>query len=190
MRTLRGRGGPTLIRRVTTTGVLVLGCAIVATAAAASSDTLRFTTVARGSYHEKVSGPSTSSFGYVADRIGGVFLLATPEDQPKIEALDFRKFFAIWVTIVRPTTGYSVTIKRVTLQRAGASRQACVLVAIGRPAPGRAVRQEKTVSYHIVKLRRGKLGPVTADRIVLRETSGHILYATKAPAARLGLCRT
>lgn len=110
-------------------------------------------------------------------------------DRARIDALDFRKIFAIRLELVRPTGGYSLTIKRVTLQRVGASRQACVLVAIGKPRPGEAVRPTKTFLYEIVKLRRGRLGPIAADRVVFRDIQGGLVYATKSPPARTALCR-
>lgn len=176
-----------MLRSIAVTSLLAV--AIVVSEAAARTDALRFTTVARGTLETKYPGPSTSAFGLVANRIGDMYGTFGPVDRARIEALDFRKIFAIRLELVRPTGGYSLRIRRVTLQRVGASRQACVLVAIGKPRPGEAVRPTKTFLYEVVTLRRGRLGPIAADRVVFRDVQGGLVYATKAPAARTGLCR-
>jgi hypothetical protein len=168
-------------------------CAIVAAAAcsaalaalagaAPSRDrVLRFTTVERDSIPERAPVSTTYAFASVADRI-----THDPRDQPG-PAIDYRKFATVYVAIVRSTSGYSVTIKRLTLQRHGTVDQICARVAIAAPPADRIVTQVKTRFWHFVKIPRKSFGASVPTTIVARATTGRLLYTLAS--ARAGLCK-
>jgi hypothetical protein len=99
--------------------------------------------------------------------------------------VDFRKYFAVYATLQRPTSGYSLTIRRILLQRFGGYRQICAIAVIGKPTG--AVTQVKSMSAHYVKIRRGSLGMNVPDHIVLREQRAGVLSATAG--SRTAACR-
>ena len=57
--------------------------------------------------------------------------------------------------------------------------------SVGRPTG--AVEQQRSMSAHYVKIRRGRLGFNVPDHIILRERRTAVLYAT--PGSRTGACR-
>jgi hypothetical protein len=159
-----------------------LACSALAGAASADR-VLRFATVERSSTPERAPVSTTFSFASVADRV-----THDPLDRPgRVNPVDYRHFAAVYVLVVRPTSGYSVTIKRLTLQRRGRVDQICARVAVAPPAPDRLVTQVKTRFWHFVKIPRGSFGASVPDTIVARDTKGHLLYTP--PAARPRLCR-
>jgi hypothetical protein len=101
------------------------------------------------------------------------------------DEVDFRKYFAVYVTVMRPTSGYSLTIRRVLLQRFGSYRQICTIATLARPSG--PITQEKSLSAHYVKIKRGGLGFNVPDHIVLRQRAGGVLQAT--PGSRTAACR-
>ena len=107
--------------------------------------------------------------------------------------IDWNRRIAISATIAKPTTGYSLRIVRVALQRVKPGfRQFCVLVRIGKPRPGQPVERSVTFAEHIVTLDRKpfKQGyTVDVPRAwVLRDVTGP-LVAHNVALVRPSLCR-
>lgn len=166
-------------RRIAITGAVVAAAAAAAAAGAAtgSNRTLAFTTVNRGTVPWKLPGPSKQQWAQVVNRV---------IDAPgQGEQVDFRKYFGVYAYVMRPTSGYSLTIRRILLQRFGGYRQLCAIASIARPTG--AVTQEKSMSAHYVKIKRGRLGFDIPTHIVLREQRAGVLYAV--PGSRTDVCR-
>ncbi|MFY9578747.1 MAG: hypothetical protein WAQ33_05435 [Gaiellaceae bacterium] len=112
------------------------------------------------------------------------WMLNTTE-RSKVEAVKLASHFLIGVTIVRRSSGYGVTIKRVTLQQAPrAKRQFCIVAKIDRPGPGEAVTIEPFVAQHVVTLssRRFRIDQfhwAIPQAFVLRNTKDMLLAASK-----------
>src|ERR671931_154696 len=106
-------------------------------AATASNRVLAFTTVTHGTVPFNLPRmPSRDANAEVVNNI---------VDAPgQSEQFDFRKYFAVYATIMRPTSGYSLTIRRILLQRFGGYRQICAIDVIGKPSG--AVEQGKSMS--------------------------------------------
>jgi hypothetical protein len=90
----------------------------------------------------------------------------------------------VYLFVIRPTAGYDLTIRRLLLQRFGSYRQICARVTLTRPTG--AVTQEKSMSAHYVKIKRGGLGLDVPDHIVVRERRGEVVFAT--PGSRRAAC--
>jgi hypothetical protein len=166
-----------MVKTVTTAAVVgALALAGTAGAAPGSNQGLTFKTVTRGTVPWKFASPGIGAWAQVVNRV---------VDAPgQGEQVDFRKFFGVYAYVMRPTSGYSLTIRRVVLQRLGGFRQLCVVATVGRPSG--AVTQEKSMSAHYVKIKRGRLGLDVPDHLVLRERGAGVLYA--APGSRRGAC--
>jgi hypothetical protein len=68
--------------------------------------------------------------------------------------LDWNASFALSAAVAEPTTGYRLTIRRITIQRIhGAHRQFCVIAYVTRPDVGAAVLR-RSWALHVVKLSR------------------------------------
>jgi hypothetical protein len=162
---------------VTTAAVVgALALAGAAGAAPEANSVLAFSTITRGTVPWKLPGPERNAWAQVVNRV---------VDAPgQGEQVDFRKYFGIYAYVIKPTSGYSLTIRRVLLQRFGGYRQICAIASVGRPSG--AVTQEKSMSAHYVKIKRGRLGLNVPDHIVLRERRAGVLYA--APGSRTGAC--
>jgi hypothetical protein len=170
------------VRRISTAGAVAAATAVATTAlaggAAASDRTLAFTTVTRGTVPWKLAPPSKSAWAQVVNRV---------IDAPgQGEQIDFRRYFGVYAYVMKPTSGYSLTFRRIVLQRFGGYSQICVVATVQRPSG--AITQERSMSAHYVKIRRGRLGFNVPDHIVLRERRAAVLYAT--PGSRTGACRS
>jgi hypothetical protein len=161
-----------------------LACLVVATAAAAavtgiataSNVPLRFATVTHDTVPWKLAAPQ-QAWAQVVNRV---------IDAPgQGEEVDFHKYFGVYAFVMRPTSGYSLTLVRIQLQRLVGYRQICAAAAVHRPTG--AVTQERSLSAHYVRIKRGRLGLNVPDHIVLRERRGGVLYAT--PGSRRDACR-
>jgi hypothetical protein len=203
-----GRGKRRLRRPATFLAVAVVSGAL-GYALAASGIPLRFINVTHGSTQPAVSGEHVRkawaeivpSINYV----GGAAL--TKQDVAHLEAIHYMTHFAIGVIYVAPTSGYSVSVKRITLQRISRTkRQFCVIAAINGPATGQPVVQRAFYADQFVKLssrrfRIDQLHWAIPMRWVLRSTSGKLLgvsvpggapsgvWPGTRPDARPGLCR-
>jgi hypothetical protein len=161
----------------------LVACSGALAAAAPGDRPLRFSTVERESRPEQAPVSMTFAVATVADRRS-----RDPLERPdRANPVDYRKFAAVYVAVVRPTAGYSVTIKRLTLQRRSRFAQVCARAAVAPPPPDRLVAQVKTRSWHFVKIARGSFGATVPRAIVLRDANDRLLYAR--PAARARLCR-
>jgi hypothetical protein len=166
--------------------IAIIGAAVAVTTAAATtagaatapSRVLAFKTVTHGTVPFNLpSAPSRDASAMVVNNV-----VEAPGQGTDV---NFRKYFAVYATIMRPTSGYSLTIRRVLLQRFGSYRQFCAIAVIGRP--NGAVEQVKSMSAHYVKIQRGRLGLNVPDHIVLREQRAGVLSAT--PGSRTAACR-
>jgi hypothetical protein len=154
-----------------------LGVTAAVGAATDSNRVLAFKTVRRATVPWKLTPPTEPSWAQVVNRV---------VDAPgQGDEVDFRKYFGVYAYTMRPTSGYSLTIVRVVLQRFGGYGQICAVASIGRPTG--AVEQQRSMSAHYVKIRRGRIGFNVPDHIVLRERRAGVLYAT--PGSRTGACR-
>jgi hypothetical protein len=141
---------------------------------------LPFRTVLKFSADDPSSDPPNSAYAFAANRRVEVLGHIDPDKEARLDAIDFRKVFLVWTVLVRPTTGYSITIKRVTVERGGPGRQLCVIAAVTRPGAGQPVTRTKTDAYHYVSVRRGALELNVPEGVVLRAADGKLLYATRA----------
>jgi hypothetical protein len=159
--------------------VVVLGLALTTAAGAATrvDRVLPFATVTHGTVPWSLSGPANDAGGQVVNRV-----IDAPGQGDQV---DFRRFFAVYVFVIRPTGGYDLTIRRLALQRFGGSSQICARVTLARPSG--AVTQVKSMSAHYVKVRRGRLGFDLPDHIVVREARGAVVFAT--PGSRRAACK-
>jgi hypothetical protein len=160
--------------------VLVASLAIIAGTAAAAARPLPFRTVLKWTAEDPSSDPANSAYGFVANRRVEVIGHIDPDKEARLDAVDFRNLFLVWAVLVRPTTGYSIAIKRVTVVRGGPGRQLCVIATVRRPRGGQPVTPKKTDSYHYVSVRRGALKLNVPEGVVLRAADGKLLYATPA----------
>jgi hypothetical protein len=148
-------------------------------ASTASNRTLAFATVNRGTVSWKFPTPAAgTAWAQIVNRV--------VEAPGQGEDVDFRKYFGVYAYVMRPTSGYAFTIRRILLQRLGGFRQLCVVASVPRPTG--AVTQEKSMSAHYVKIKRGNLGFNLPDHIVLRQQRAGVLYAT--PGSRRAACKT
>jgi hypothetical protein len=160
-----------------TVAAATFAAATTAGAATEANRVLVFTTVNSGTIPWKLPGATRSAWAQLVNRV---------VDAPgQGDEVDFRKYFGVYAYVMRPTSGYTFTIRRILLQRFGGYRQICVIAAIGKPTG--AVTQEKHMSAHYVKIKRGRLGFNIPDHIVVREQRAAVLYAD--PGSRTGACR-
>jgi hypothetical protein len=169
----------TRIVSAVTVAAATIAAATTADAATEANRLLAFTTVTHGTVPFNLPGtPARDGSASVVNRV-----VDAPGQGTQV---DFRKYFGVYATIMRPTSGYSLTIRRILLQRFGGYRQICAIAVVGRPTG--AVTQVKSMSAHYVKIKRGRLGLNVPDHIVLREQRAGILSAT--PGSRTAACRT
>jgi hypothetical protein len=118
----------------------------------------------------------------------------TQAQQDHLDAvIDWNRRIALSATVAERTTGYSLRIVRVALQRVRPGfRQFCVLVRVQKPRPGEAVEPRVTVAEHVVTLDRKPFKDgfvVDVPRAwVLRDVGG-ALIAHNATLVRPSLCR-
>ena len=146
----------------------------------AAARPLPFRTVLKWSADDPSSDPPNSAYAFAANRRIEVLGHLDPDKESQLDAIDFRNVFLVWAVLVRPTTGWSITIKRITVERGGPGRQLCVVAALKRPGSGQPVTRAKTDAYHYVRVRRGALGLSVPEGVVLRSAGGKLLYATRA----------
>ena len=165
-------------------GVVILTSLTIVTATAARAaeggKALPFRTVLKWSADDSSSDPPTSAYAFAANRRAEVFGHIDPDKEARLDTVDFRKVFLVWTVLVRPTTGWSIAIKRVTVERGGPGRQLCVIATVTRPGAGQPVTRAKTDTYHYVSVRRGALKLNVPEGVVLRAADGKLLYATRA----------
>lgn len=148
-------------------------------AAGASTDVNRilpFKTVTHGTVPWGLSGPSREAGGQVVNRV-----IDAPGQGQEV---DFRRFFAVYIFVIRPTGGYDLTIRGIVLQRFRGYSQICARVTLKHPTG--AVTQEKSMSAHYVKVKRGRLGRDVPDHIVVRDPRDGVVFAT--PGSRRAAC--
>jgi hypothetical protein len=93
----------------------------------------------------------------------------------RLEQFPRSKRFPLLVAIVRSTTGYSITVKRITYQHPTAEiDQFCVIATVTKPRAGEPVEHRRTVSTHAVQID--------------REASGSRSRPERSCARRTGRC--
>ena len=175
---------------------VVAALASVSAAGATSGTPLRFTTVTQGSSQPTVPSERLGrTLALVMTSIGmtyGVEVTLTKEEFAKLQAVSFQTHFAIAVSYAARTSGYSVTIKRIALQRISRSRrQFCVVAQVTPPKTGAAVIQRGTYAEHIVKLSANRFRVdefhwAIPTAYVLRSTTGKLLDVSRAGGGNLG----
>ena len=101
------------------------------------------------------------------------------------------KQFLLVASIVRSTTGYRITVKRIRYQHPSSDvEQFCVIAAVSKPRPGQAVEQRRTVSSQVVRISRSRFGVSFSAAAILRGADGKLLASTTTfQPVRPGLCR-
>jgi hypothetical protein len=171
---------------------IVLAAALLsAPSAGASSGTrLPFTTVTQGSSQPTVPNERLGrTIALVMPTIGhtyGLEVTLTKAEFAKLQGIGFQTHFAIGISLAARTSGYSVTIKGITLQRISRSkRQFCIVAQVTSPKPGDAVIQRGTYAEHTVQLssnrfRIDEFHWAIPTRFVLRSTAGKLLDVSKS----------
>jgi hypothetical protein len=108
-----------------------------------------------------------------------------------LDRFPWRKRFLLAAAIVRPTTGYSIRVKRISYQHpAPGVEQFCVVATVSKPRPSQAVEQRRTVSAHVVQIARRGFGLSFSRAAILRSSDGHLLATTtEFGEVRPGACR-
>jgi hypothetical protein len=119
---------------------------------------------------------------YIVPRVGEVqFMAPSIISNAHLQELDrfpWSTRFVILTAIVRPSTGYAVTVKRIKHQRAAAFEQFCVFVAVKKPARGEPVETRKVESLHAVQIARRGFGPTPTLSSVTLDLNGKVLSRT------------
>ena len=99
----------------------------------------------------------------------------------RLEQFPRSKRFPLLVAIVRSTTGYSITVKRITYQHPTAEiDQFCVIATVTKPRAGEPVEHRRTVSTHAVQIDRRGFGLAFSSGAILRSSDGTLLSKTTA----------
>jgi hypothetical protein len=138
------------------------------------------------------SGRSTTAT-YVLPRLGETQYMApsiiSTAHLAELDRFPWSKRFVVLTAIVRPSTGYAVTIRRVKFQRAGLLEQICVFVAVKKPAPGQPVERRAIESIHAVHVARRGFGLAPTRASVTLDLTGKVLSRTSdGPPIRPKLC--
>jgi hypothetical protein len=175
-----------------------LGVVLVALAAAAAlvpsgaarhqlrTRPVQFTTL----WHKSAEGTGKSPYfrqttpaitAYVYERIADAQYAAPIYlSKAHLDTLDrfaWSKRFLLLASVVRPTTGYSITIKRITYQHVSAQiQQFCVIAAIKKPRPNEPMERRLNASIHVVQIPRRGFGFTITHAVVLRDVSGKLLW--------------
>ena len=91
----------------------------------------------------------------------------------------------------RPTTGFSIRVKRIAYQHLTPDiEQFCVVATVSKPRPGKSVEQRRTVSTHVVQIARRSSGLGFSAAAILRSSDGELLATTTSfGPVRPGACR-
>lgn len=111
-----------------------------------------------------------------------------------LAALDrfaWSKRFALVAAVVRPTTGFSIRVKRIAYQHPTPEiEQFCVVATVSKPRPGQPVEERRTVSAHVVQIARRSFGLGFSSAAILRSSEGELLATTTSfGPVRPGACR-
>jgi hypothetical protein len=127
------------------------------------------------------AGRSTTAT-YVLPRIGEVQYMApsiiSNAHLAELDRFPWSTRFIVLTAIVRPTTGYEVTVKRIKHQRVGLFEQFCVFVAVKKPASGQPVERRKVESLHAVQVARRGFGLSPTFSSVTLDLKGNVLSRT------------
>lgn len=111
---------------------------------------------------------------------------------PRFGKLDWRRSFLIGVATRKPTTGYTVRIRKISLQRVDANTtQFCVIAAIRPPGANAPVERRPTTSFDVVTIRRAGFGLSFTPSALLRDDRGKLLSRGRLAGypVRPTLCR-
>jgi hypothetical protein len=156
---------------------------------------LRFTTVTHGNSQPTIPGEVFGRvyWNAVADSVLNAELsfenALSKEEEATLQNVEFQTHFVIGVVIPEPTSGWTVTIRRVTVQRVTKSkRQFCIVADLKRPPPGTAVQPKAFYAEHVVQLsssrfRIDQFHWAIPKRWVLRESRGKLLGTSMVGSA-------
>jgi hypothetical protein len=184
---------PTL-RRVAATAFVGLALAGLATAATKPT-VLRFTTVVRDS---KPVGSDEPYWDVM--KVGEIRAWIVPDaaamtswyyafptaDQRSFDAVDWNTHFVFAATTKQRTSGFRLTIKRVSLQRVSRTvRQLCVIASLEKPRRGEPVVGRPYFSSHAVAMKSARFRIdefhwAIPTRFVLRSPTGALLTESRA----------
>lgn len=98
-----------------------------------------------------------------------------------LEQFPWTRRFPLLVAIARPTTGFSVTVRRISYQHPTPEiDQFCVIASVSGPRAGQPVEHRRTVSTHAVQIDRRGFGPAFSSAAILRSSDGKLLSRTTA----------
>ncbi|MFY9578746.1 MAG: hypothetical protein WAQ33_05430 [Gaiellaceae bacterium] len=177
---------------------VAIGLIVTATGSAATGRPVRFSIVVRES-SQPALGVAPPFLRVVPNATSVTYAGLTKAEQRALDAVNLNRFFLVEVGVQARTSGYRVTIQRITVQRISQThRQFCVVAAIKGPRPGQAVLPRATYSVHIVKSSWKPFGNDLPTAAVLRDTHGKLLdkvvYTLRSAPADLypprpALCR-
>jgi hypothetical protein len=110
----------------------------------------------------------------------------TTADQRKFDAVNWNTHFVFAAVLKQRTSGFRITIKRITLQRVSRTmRQLCVIASVEKPRPGEGVVVRPTFSEDAVALssarfRIDQFHWAIPTRFVLRDESRRLLTVSRA----------
>jgi hypothetical protein len=172
---------------------VVLAAALLSSpgAGAATGKPLAFVTVTQGASQPTAAIEHNwgKAFALVMTSISDAYAFQTllsKDEFETLQAVSFQTHFVIGVVVPEHTSGYSVTIKRITLQRISPSRrQFCIVARVDAPKQGKAIVQEGRLTEQTVKLssRRFRIDEfhwAIPTRWVVRESRGKLLGASRA----------
>jgi hypothetical protein len=106
----------------------------------------------------------------------------TSDQEARLIKVDFNTHFVISAELRSRTSGWSLTVKRITLQRVTRSRREfCVYVSVGKPKQGEAILQRPHFNVDLVSLssKRFQVDQFhwnIPKALVLLTTKGMVLY--------------
>jgi hypothetical protein len=141
--------------------------------------------------HSDAGRSSTAT--YVLPRVGEAQFMApsiiSTSHLAELDRFLWSTRFIVLTAIVRPSTGFAVTVKRIKHQRVGLFEQLCVFVAAKKPAPGTPVERRKVESIHAVQIPRRGFGLAPTRTSVTLDLKGKVLSRTSDYLpARPNLC--
>ena len=186
------------LRRVA--AVAIVGLAVAGLATAATKPTvLRFTTVARDSkpvgsdepYWDVMKAGEVRAWIVPDAATMTNWYYAFPNaDQRRFDAVDWNTHFVFAATTKQRTSGYRLTIKRVSLQRiSSTARQLCVIASLEKPHRGEPVVtrpyfSSQAVAMSSARFRIDEFHWAIPTRFVLRSSTGGLLTESRAGGSR------
>jgi hypothetical protein len=186
------------MKRTVLLGLLGLLVADVALAAR-SATPLGFSTVVRDSKPVGSDEPSwdLTKVGEVrgwivpdATQMTYLYYAFPTADEKKFDAVSWSSHFVFAAITKQRTSGYRVTIRRISLQRISRkARQLCVIASIEKPRPGEGVVTRPHFATHVVamasaRFRVDQFHWAIPTRFVVRSPAGALLAVSRTGGSR------